>query len=128
MFTHRNIYLHGLTVCLALHLSGDTVQLHTIPLFHANGWGIAQALTFMGGTHVMLQRFDPAEVFRLIEQERVRACSLVPTMATALVNFPERGKYDLSSLERITIGGADTSPTPARGMQRKTGGSSIFRH
>ena len=117
MLTHRNIYLHGLNVCLALHLSGDTVELHTIPLFHANGWGIAQALTFMGGTHVMLQRFDPAEVFRLIEQERVRACSLVPTMATALVNFPERGKYDLSSLERITIGGAASSPTLVREVE-----------
>ena len=121
MLTHRNIYLHGLNVCLALNLSGDTVELHTIPLFHANGGGIAQALTFVGGRHVMLQRFDPAEVFRLIEQERVRACSLVPTMATALVNCPERENYDLSSLERITIGGAASSPTLVREVEEKLG-------
>ncbi|HEX9223890.1 MAG TPA: long-chain-fatty-acid--CoA ligase [Candidatus Acidoferrales bacterium] len=121
MLTHRNIYLHGLNVCLALHLSGDTVELHTIPLFHANGWGIAQALTFMGGTHVMLQRFDPAEVFRLIERERVRTFALVPTMATALVNCPERANFDLSSLERITIGGAASSPTLVLEVERKLG-------
>jgi len=110
-----------LNVCLALHLSGDTVELHTIPLFHANGWGIAQALTFMGGTHVMLQRFDPAEVFRLIERERVRTFALVPTMATALVNCPERANFDLSSLERITIGGAASSPTLVLEVERKLG-------
>src|SRR2546427_10109645 len=121
MFTHRNIYLHGLTVCLALHLSGDTVELHTIPLFHANGWGIAQALTFMGGTHVMLQRFDPAEVFRLIERERVRTFALVPTMATALVNCPERANFDLSSLERITIGGGAPLPPPGVQARREQG-------
>ncbi|HYL11210.1 MAG TPA: fatty acid--CoA ligase [Candidatus Acidoferrales bacterium] len=121
MLTHRNIYLHGLNVCVALQLSGEAVELHTIPLFHANGWGIAQALTFMGGVHVMLQRFDPAEVFRLIERERVRTCSVVPTMATALVNSPERGKYDLSSLDRITIGGAASSPTLVREVEEKLG-------
>src|SRR2546426_8317274 len=128
MLTHRNIYLHALNVCLTFHLSGDTVELHTIPLFHANGWGIAQALTFMGGTHVMLQRFDPAEIFRLIEQERVRGCSLVPTMATALVNFPERGKYDLSSLERITIGGAASFPALVGGEEGKLGCSCFSGH
>jgi fatty-acyl-CoA synthase len=121
MLTHRNIYLHGLNVCLALQLSGEAVELHTIPLFHANGWGIAQALTFMGGRHVMMQRFDPVEVFRLIEREGVRTCSLVPTMATALVNSPERGKYDLSSLDRITIGGAASSPTLVREVEEKLG-------
>src|SRR5262249_50227136 len=38
MLTHRNIYLHGLYVALAHNLSRETVELHTIPLFHANGW------------------------------------------------------------------------------------------
>ena len=48
-------------------------MLHTIPLFHANGWGAAHTITFVGGTHVMLPRFLPEEVFRLVERERVSA-------------------------------------------------------
>ena len=48
----------------------------------------------MGGLHVMIQRFDTAKFFRLIEQEKVQSWSLVPTMATALVNCPEWPKYD----------------------------------
>jgi len=93
MLTHRNIYLHALTVALTFPASADGVSLHTIPLFHANGWGVAHSLTFVGGKHVMVRKFDPPEVFRLIEQERVQECSLVPAMATALVNCPERLKF-----------------------------------
>ena len=119
MLTHRNIYLHALNAGLAAHAGEDAVELHTIPLFHANGWGVAHFLTLLGGKHIMIQRFDPAEVFRLIERERVNYCSLVPAMATALVNCPERGKYDLSSLRRITLGGAASSPTLIREVEEK---------
>ena len=121
MLTHRNIYLHALGAALNFNTSSDTIELHTIPLFHANGWGVAHSLTFVGGTHVIIQKFDPAEVFRLIERERVHSCSLVPTMATALVNCPERPKYNLSSLKRITIGGAASSPTLVREVEEKIG-------
>jgi len=121
MLTHRNVYLHALQACLALHTDVGSVELHTIPLFHANGWGVAHFLTLLGGKHVMVPRFDPPEVFRLIQQERAEFCSLVPTMAVALVNCPERTKYDLSSLKRITIGGAASSPTLVREVEEKLG-------
>ncbi len=101
MLTHRNIYLHALSVSLRFSTNADSVELHTIPLFHANGWGAAHSVTFAGARHVMISRFVPNEVFRLIERERVRSLSLVPIMALALVNCPERPKYDLSSLEWI---------------------------
>src|SRR5499427_283445 len=121
MLTHRNIYLHALNAGLALHTDKEAVELHTIPLFHANGWGVAHFLTLLGGKHVMIQKFDPGEVFRLIEAERVNYCSLVPAMATALVNCPERRKHDLSSLRRINIGGAASSPTLVREVEQKMG-------
>lgn len=121
MLTHRNVYLHALNASMALHTEKDSVELHTIPLFHANGWGVAHFLTLLGGKHVMIQRFDPPEVFRLIETERVHFCSLVPAMAIALVNCPERQKYDLSSLKRITIGGAASTPTLVREVEEKLG-------
>jgi fatty-acyl-CoA synthase len=121
MLTHRNIYLHALSASLNFHPDAEAVELHTIPLFHANGWGVAHSLTFAGGKHVMMQKFDPPEVFRLIEKEGVHACSLVPTMATALVNCLERPKYDLSSLKRVTIGGAASSPTLVREVEEKIG-------
>jgi fatty-acyl-CoA synthase len=121
MLTHRNIYLHALGPIMAFQPSTESVELHTIPLFHANGWGAAHSLTYVGATHVMIQKFDPVEVFRLVESEQVQALSLVPTMATALVNCPQRPKYDLSSLKRVTVGGAASSPTLVREVEEKLG-------
>ena len=123
MLTHRNVYLHAHNTGLGLTTEKDAVELHTIPMFHANGWGVPHFLTLLGGKHVMIQRFDPVEIFRLIETERVNYCSLVPAMATALVNCPERPKYDLSSLRRINIGGAASSPTLVREVEQKLGGT-----
>ena len=129
MLTHRNIYLHALSVIasgrtsrdVAASTCCDTVVLHTIPLFHANGWGTAHTVTVVGGTHVMVHQFVPAEVFRLIEREKVTNCSLVPTMANALVNCPDREKYDVSSLRCVMIGGAASAPTLVRDVERTLG-------
>jgi len=129
MLTHRNVYLHALSVIAAGQTSTSTlaemscksVLLHTIPLFHANGWGIAHIITLVGGTHVMIHHFNPVEVFRLIERERVSSCAMVPTMATALVNSSARAKYDLSSLQIINIGGAASSPTLVNEVEEKLG-------
>ncbi|HWY70473.1 MAG TPA: long-chain-fatty-acid--CoA ligase [Terriglobales bacterium] len=121
MLSHRNVYLHALNGCLTFDPTREHVHLHTIPLFHANGWGSAHGITFIGGKHVMIQRWDCGELFRLIEEERVTGLALVPTIAIALVNSPERSKYDLSSLERITIGGAASSPTLIKEVEEKLG-------
>ncbi|HSZ60436.1 MAG TPA: long-chain-fatty-acid--CoA ligase [Terriglobales bacterium] len=121
MLTHRNIYLHAMSIALYHHTRYEDVMLHTIPLFHANGWGAAHTITFVGGTHVMLPRFLPEEVFRLVQTERVRALTLVPIMAAALVNSPARPKYDLSSVEWATIGGAASSTTLIREVEQTLG-------
>ena len=121
MLTHRNVYLHALLVCLTFDPTRDFAQLHTIPLFHANGWGVAHILALIGGKHVMLRRFDCRRIFELIEQERIYTMCLVPAMAIALVNFPDRQKHDLSSLQRVIIGGAASSPTIIREVEEKLG-------
>ena len=65
----------------------------------------------MGLQQVMVRRFDPAAVLRLIQEEKATAMALVPTMANALLNCPElRASFDLSSLQEIMLGGAASSP------------------
>ncbi|HUJ95941.1 MAG TPA: long-chain-fatty-acid--CoA ligase [Terriglobales bacterium] len=129
MLTHRNVYLHALSVLAAAQTattkfgqtSCNAVLLHTIPLFHANGWGAAHTMTVVGGTHVMIHHFQPLEVFRLIERERVTGCAMVPTMITALAHSQEREKYDLSSLQAIMVGGAASSPSLVKEVEEKLG-------
>jgi acyl-CoA synthetase (AMP-forming)/AMP-acid ligase II len=121
MMTHRNLYLHAMQVIGGLGVKESIVQLHTIPLFHVNGWGTPHTLTCMGARHVMTRRFDPTEVFELIQRERVTNFAMVPTMATALIHHPTVKDYDLSSLDYVAIGGAAAAPELMRDVERVLG-------
>jgi fatty-acyl-CoA synthase len=107
---HRTLYLHALSVALQYGHPESMVELHTIPLFHANGWGRPQASTMLGTKQVMVRRFDPVAVFDLIQQHKATDLSLVPAMANAMLNVSQREKWDLSSLRRVNTGGAASSP------------------
>ena len=108
--SHRTLYLHALDVAASYPRGDSEVDLHTIPLFHANGWGAAQVSTMTGAKQVMVRRFEPVSVLRLIQDERATTMCLVPVMANALLNCSELGKYETSSLTKIVVGGAASSP------------------
>ena len=110
MLSHRTLYLHALAVAAVYGYDDRAVELHTIPLFHANGWGRAHSSCNIGIKQVLVRRFDPARVLRLIQEEKATSMSLVPTMANALLNCPELGNYDTSSMQQVMIGGAASSP------------------
>jgi fatty-acyl-CoA synthase len=119
--SHRSLYLHALSVASIFGQNDSAVQLHTIPLFHANGWGCPQASTLMGAKQVMVRRFEPLTVFRLIETERATSMLLVPAMANMLLNSPDISKHDLSSLREIHLGGAASTPELIARMERAFG-------
>lgn len=119
--THRTVYLHGLSVALLITEPETAVNLHTIPLFHANGWGYPQASTLLGVKQVMVRRFDPAGVLQLIQQHRATDMSVVPTMANALVNVPNIKDFDVSSLRNVMIGGAAASPELVQRVEQALG-------
>ncbi len=118
MLSHRTLYLHAVYVAASFGKEDDSVELHTIPLFHANGWGRAHSSTMYGLKQVMVRRFDPAGVLKLIQEERATGMALVPTMANALLNCAELTKFDLSSLRDIFLGGAASSPELIAKMEK----------
>ena len=117
MLSHRTLYLHALTVGGTFNHDDNGVELHTIPLFHANGWGRPQTAVMGGIKQVMVRRFEPSLVLRLVQEEGATAMSLVPTMANALLNCPDLGKYDVSTLQQIHIGGAAAAPELIANLQ-----------
>lgn len=125
MLTHRNLVLHAMSVIACLAPNDSDVQLHSIPLFHVNGWGTPHTITVMGGRHVMLPRFDPDLVLETIEQERVTSVLLVPTMALALLNAPSIAKRDLSSLRRVKLGGAASPPSLIGALDARLPGTTV---
>jgi fatty-acyl-CoA synthase len=121
MMTHRNLYLHALQVMAGLAIKDSVVQLHTIPLFHVNGWGTPHSISAAGGRHIVIKKFDPKQILELIQKERVTHFAMVPTMATALVNYPGLKEYDLSSLEFVQIGGAASPVDLIREVEQTLG-------
>lgn len=119
--THRTLYLHALNAAIGLRVSDADVILHIVPLFHVNGWGTPQFLTMAGGTHVMLRKIDPAMLLGMVQQHKVTFMLGVPTIFNALLNYPDLGKYDLSSVKSIVLGGAPSAPALVKAIQEKFG-------
>jgi fatty-acyl-CoA synthase len=117
--THRNLHLHTLYGAIALRACDEDVVLHMIPLFHVNGLGQPHIFTLVGAKHVMLRKYDPAVLLRLVQEHRVTHLIGVPFFFSGLVNHPEVDKYDLSSLKFVMAGGAAAAPSLIRAMQEK---------
>ena len=122
MLTHRGLYLHAIHTALTMGISGNDVVLHTIPLFHVNGWGTPHYITGLGGVHVMLPRFDSAEVLRLVEAERVTRLFLVPAMLTAAARtIRPSTPATCRACGRSRSGGAPTPPALLAEVERRFG-------
>jgi long-chain acyl-CoA synthetase len=83
--------------------SAATVYLSPAPLYHAAPAGWTVGTQRLGGTAVVMERFDPVELLAAVERHRVTHVQLVPTHMIRLLRLPEdvRARYDLSSLEMV---------------------------
>jgi len=114
MLSHKNVTAHALGTIAEIHLTDRDVWIHVAPLFHlADAWA-TWAITWVGGTHVMVREFQPKVVLEAIEQERVTLTNLIPTMLNLMVNHPDVGKYDYRSLRVLLSGGAPIAPEVVR--------------
>jgi len=87
----------------------------TVPLYHVAGIQAMMAAIYGGRTLVMEPQFEPAGWMKLVEAEKVNRAMIVPTMLKQLMEHPDFGKYDLSSLQVITYGAA---PMPLEVIKR----------
>ena len=91
------------------------VILTVIPLFHATACSATLMGAVAGGhTIILMYKWDPVQAFGIIEREKVNVTGGVPTIAWQLLEHPERGNYDLSSIEAIGYGGAPSAPELVR--------------
>ncbi len=106
VLSHRNVYAHALGTIAEFKLSDADVWVHAAPLFHlADGWA-TWSITWVGGVHVLVPEFREQAVLEAMETEGVTITNMIPTMLNALVNHPEVGRYDYSSLRLLLSGGA----------------------
>jgi long-chain acyl-CoA synthetase len=86
---------------------GD-IQMITLPMHHGAGPGAVWSSQARGNTMVLLRRFDPEEVLRLIEMHRVSVWTGVPTMYKRIAALPPQvlARYDISSIRSLGVGAA----------------------
>lgn len=115
MLTHRNCTINAYSLIAHLRVSHDDVELWTLPMFHCNGWGGVYAITGMGGTHVVLRAVDGADIFRLIEREKVTFACMAPTVLRTILDYPDRAAHAITTKPRFIVAGA---PPPAAFIDR----------
>ncbi|MGA2516966.1 MAG: long-chain-fatty-acid--CoA ligase [Thermodesulfobacteriota bacterium] len=114
MLSHKNVATHALGTIAEIQLTDGDVWLHVAPLFHlADAWA-TWAVTWVGGTHVLVREFDAKVVLETIEREKATLTNLIPTMLNLMVNHPEVGRFDYSSLRILLSGGAPIAPEVVR--------------
>lgn len=110
LLSHKNVYLHATRTIDELKLTDSDVWLHAAPLFHlADAWA-TWAITLVGGSHILQGSFDPKNICKTIQNQKVTLTNLVPTMYYRLVNYPEVNRFDYASLRVLLSGGAPISP------------------
>lgn len=88
-----------------------TVSMLSVPLFHLAGIQTSITTLLSGGRLVFLEgKFDPGEVLRLIEAERVRVWGSIPTMVSRVLEHPDFAAFDTSSVSSVPMGGSAISP------------------
>jgi fatty-acyl-CoA synthase len=108
MLTNGNWQALVSSLVASMPMKQPPVNLVAAPMTHAAG-PLALASMALGGTVVVLPKFDPAEVIAAIERHRVTYMFLPPTAIYMLLAHPGIGRADLSSLEYISYAGAPMS-------------------
>jgi fatty-acyl-CoA synthase len=109
MYHHRGAYLNALAMVAENQLTVDSRVLWTLPMFHCNGWSQTWSMAAAGTRSICLPRVDPAQVWRLLEDEEVTHFNAAPTVLIMLANHPSA--HRLIRRVRVCTGGAPPSPT-----------------
>ncbi len=121
VLSHRNISFHALMAVAELGLSERDVWAHIAPMYHlADAWA-TWSITWVGGCHLMVPRFEPGPVLQVLSGGGATITNLVPTMLGDLVNAPEAGGMRFPGLRAILSGGAPIAPDLVRRIMQTFG-------
>ena len=114
ILTHKNVAVHALGTIAELKMTDEDRWIHVAPMFHlADAWA-TWAVTWVGGTHIMVPEFEVESVMTLMEKEKVTLTNMIPTMLNLMVNDVTIQTRDFSSLRVMLSGGAPIAPEVVR--------------
>ncbi|MGH3433159.1 MAG: AMP-binding protein [Thermocrispum sp.] len=115
--THRNIWVNGVTFAMHVRAWERDVYLHTLPMFHCNGWGMPFALAGLGIKQVAIRKIDGAEILRRVDKHGVTLMCGAPAVWNTVLDAAQDwdGEAPGWGTVRIVCAGA---PPPTQTIAR----------
>ncbi|MBI2704845.1 MAG: AMP-binding protein [Actinobacteria bacterium] len=115
--THRMLWTNAATFGWQAGVSDRDVYLHTLPMFHCNGWGMPYATTAMGVRQVVLRKVDGAEILRRVDEHGVTLLCGAPAVVAAILDAAQSwdGPVPGAGRTRMIVAGA---PPPTQTIER----------
>ena len=115
--THRNLWTNSAIFGWHTGVSDRDVYLHTLPMFHANGWGMPFTMTGLGVPQVVIRKIDGAEILRRVEEHGVTVMCAAPAVVNMVLDAAQSwdGPIPGRDRTRIVVAGA---PPPTRTIER----------
>ncbi len=115
--THRNLWLNATVLGLHTTISDRDVLLHTLPMFHCNGWGMPYGITGVGGQHIVLRQVDGTEILRRVQRHGVTLMCAAPAVVNAALEAATTWDGPIPGRDRVRIVVAG-APPPSRTIER----------
>ncbi|HEX5494618.1 MAG TPA: AMP-binding protein [Mycobacteriales bacterium] len=115
--THRNVWVNAVTFAMHTTLSDRDVYLHTLPMFHCNGWGMPYALAGLGVPQVVLRKVDGAEILRRVDEHGVTLMCGAPAVWNTVLAAARTWDGPVPGRDRVRLVCAG-APPPSRTIAR----------
>jgi acyl-CoA synthetase (AMP-forming)/AMP-acid ligase II len=121
--THRNIWVNAVTFGLHAGVTDRDVYLHTLPMFHANGWGLPFTMTGLGVPQVVIRKIDGAEILRRVEKYGVTVMAAAPAVVAAVLEAAQNWDGEIPGRDRtrIIVAGAPPPTKTAARVEEELG-------
>src|SRR3954462_7669329 len=115
--THRNLWVNAVTFGMHMQVSDRDVYLHTLPMFHCNGWGMLYTAAGLGAKQVVLRKVDGAEILRRVDEHGVTLMCGAPAVWNAVLEAAADWDGEIPGRERVRIVVAG-APPPSKTIAR----------
>ncbi|MCP2163797.1 AMP-binding protein [Goodfellowiella coeruleoviolacea] len=115
--THRNIWINAVTFAMHVRAWEGDVYLHTLPMFHCNGWGMPFGLAGLGVPQVVLRKVDGAEILRRVDRHGVTLMCGAPAVWNAVLDAAQDWSGEIPGRDRVRVVCAG-APPPTRMIAR----------
>ncbi len=115
--THRNLWINAITFGWPTGVNDRDVYLHTLPMFHCNGWGMPYAMSAVGAKQVVLRKVDGHEILKRIEAHGVTMLCGAPAVVAAVLDAAADWPGEVPGHGRVRMGVAG-APPPTQTIER----------